>query len=193
MTGKTLLEVEMKFPARDLAATRAKLLALGAVSDGETLEVDTYLTHPSRDFALTDEAFRVRVAANTACLTYKGPKIDTTTKTRREIEVPLKDATCAEDALSLAEALGFHSRARVEKRRETFILSRAETTLHVLLDQVRDVGAFVEIEMIVAAHALDAARGSVQDLARELGLEHSERRSYLELLLARSQPRVVTP
>ena len=50
------------------------------------------LLRPSaRDFAATDEALRIRRVGDANFVTYKGPKLDQSTKTRREIEVPLAD------------------------------------------------------------------------------------------------------
>ena len=45
---------------------------------------------PCRDFAQTDEALRIRTVGDTSFVTYKGPKLDATTKTRRELELPLR-------------------------------------------------------------------------------------------------------
>ena len=54
---------------------------------GEPAEqVDTYFSHPARDFAATDEALRIRSIDQENFVTYKGPKLDATTKTRREID-----------------------------------------------------------------------------------------------------------
>lgn len=82
-------EVEQKFWVDDLRAVERELAQLG-VRLGEVIEqVDCYFAHPARDFAETDEALRIRRSGSDCFLTYKGPKIDATTKTRQEIEIPL--------------------------------------------------------------------------------------------------------
>ena len=53
-------EVEIKFRDADHAAIARALLGLGA-EPGEAVEQeDVYLAHPSRDFAASGEAFRLR-------------------------------------------------------------------------------------------------------------------------------------
>ena len=76
------IEVEEKFPVADLAQIEAKLAQMGVVAGESRIEIDLYFAHPARDFSATDEALRIRRIGSTGCLTYKGPKIDTTTKTR---------------------------------------------------------------------------------------------------------------
>ena len=95
-------EVEQKFPVADMRAIREGLAALGAEVAAPQEEVDLYFAHPVRDFAATDEALRLRQKGPQNRITYKGPKIDTTTKTRREIELPLAPdpASPSESALS---------------------------------------------------------------------------------------------
>ena len=56
-------EVEMKFPVAEMAGLESKLARLGATVAASQTEVDTYFAHPSRDFARTDEALRIRRGA----------------------------------------------------------------------------------------------------------------------------------
>ena len=61
-----------------------------------------------RDFAQTDEALRIRQVSGANQITYKGPKIDEATKTRREIEIPLAPGTdLVTKYQELLEAIGF--------------------------------------------------------------------------------------
>ena len=99
-------EVEQKFPVGDLAGVEARLSALGAAVSEPREEVDLYFAHPARDFAATDEALRIRRVGESNCITYKGPKIDRTTKTRREIELAIPSGAEVPDAWQeLFEAL----------------------------------------------------------------------------------------
>ena len=113
-------EVELKFPVSDVARLEKRLAEIGAsISDGET-EVDVYFAHPGRDFARTDEALRIRRKGSQNYVTYKGPKIDVTTKTRHEIELPLPpDEHTAVAWTGLLEALGFKAAGEVRKSRRT--------------------------------------------------------------------------
>ena len=113
-------EVENKFPVTDLSRLTEQLEALGAQFDEVIDQVDMYFAHPVRDFAVTDEALRIRRIGDTNLITYKGPKIDQATKTRRELELPLAaGAERVEQYAELLVALGFRTVAEVRKRRRT--------------------------------------------------------------------------
>jgi adenylate cyclase class 2 len=177
-------EVEMKFRVPTGRSPETLLAQIQAEPSGKKFQSDYYFNHPSRDFALTDEALRLRDEDGRIHITYKGPKLDANTKTREEIEIPLGLTTSDVPQLAqLLTKLGFRQVAVVRKSRNEFQLlwENAQTTLSI--DQVDGLGHFVEIEQVVDQNHLDAARQSVQNLARHLGLDASERRSYLELLL----------
>lgn len=176
-----MYEVELKVPA-DLGAVRDRLEALDADARGTVEQVDTYLDHPARSFAQTDEALRVRRAGDAAVLTYKGPKVDAGSKTRRELETGVDDAGAAEAVL---EALGFEPVARVEKRRERYSLDGFAVTL----DTVEAVGEFVEVEAEGEEAEIDELRAGAEAVLERLGLDPGDqiRTSYLELLLDASE------
>jgi adenylate cyclase, class 2 len=189
-------EVEQKFPLADIAALENALAALRASISQPHSEVDLYFAHPARDFAKTDEALRIRCKGSAAYITYKGPKIDATTKTRQEIELPLaadgeSTGTSAEESATawrgLLEKLGFSPVAEVRKsRRKAFVLWQGRR-IEVSLDDVEQVGTFAELELVVDAAELEPAKACIASLAAHLGLAASERRSYLELLLTQTQ------
>ena len=71
-------------------------------------QVDRYFNHPARDFGVTDEAFRIRSVGDANCVTYKGPRIDSVTKTRREIEVSFAEGSDAASQMTdIWQSLGF--------------------------------------------------------------------------------------
>lgn len=176
-------EVEQKFPVDDLAAIEAGLVALGARFESAVEQVDRYFAHPSRDFARTDEALRIRQTEAQCYVTYKGPKVDPATKTRREIELPLGGtAEAAAQWTSLLEALGFQGVAEVRKRRRPARLAWQSAEIKIALDRVEGAGTFVEFELPASAEGLEQARSQILSLAAALGLSNAERRSYLELL-----------
>jgi len=180
-------EVEQKFPVDDLAGVAERMEALGATIGEAQVEVDLYFAHPVRDFAETDEALRIRRKGQKHFITYKGPKIDRTTKTRREIDLPLPaEAGTFEAWRGMLEALGFSPVGEVRKSRRKAHITWQDRDVECSLDEVDRVGTFVELELIVDDKQLDAARTCIGSLAEELGLFASERRSYLELLLGRT-------
>jgi adenylate cyclase class 2 len=179
-------EVEQKFKVPDLTAIAERLIALGAKPGEPQLQVDQYFNHPARDFGQTDEALRIRRVGENNYLTYKGPKLDATTKTRREIEAPIGvGESTAEQFAELLELLGFRRVAEVRKRRRHATLVRSDRTIEIVLDDVEHVGSFVELECVTDETHMEAAKEAIASLANELGLRENERKSYLEQLLGR--------
>jgi adenylate cyclase, class 2 len=178
------IEVEQKFRAAHTSELLARLERLGAVFDEPIVQVDQYFAHPARDFAKTDEALRIRRVGERNFVTYKGPKLDATTKTRRELELPLMPGEqSAEEFAELLEALGFSRVREVQKTRRVTHVRWQGGDVEVALDDVDRLGQFVELEIVTESDPT-AARELVASLAAEFGLATVERRSYLELLLA---------
>lgn len=179
-----MVEVEQKFPVADFGALESRLREVGATPGETREEADHYFNAPDRDFARTDEALRIRRIGASNHVTYKGPKRDAHTKTRTEIEVPLAEGEqTAEDFARLLTKLGYRPVAVVRKRRQSYHVDRQGFPIEVTLDRVDRVGTFAELEIVVAEEQLDAARTTLLETAKELGLTASERRSYLEMFL----------
>jgi len=180
-------EVEQKFRVADSAAIARRLRELGAQEAGAIEQLDHYFNHPSRDFAHTDEALRLRQVGQSNFITYKGPKLDATTKTRRELELPLSPGS---DALAqyaeLLTALGFRPVAQVHKTRRRYHLAWQGREIEIALDNVSGLGDFIELELSADEDGLELAKPAIASLAATLGLTQSERRSYLELLFAKA-------
>ncbi len=180
-----LYEVENKFPVADIARWQQRLEAYAVQWHDPIEQADLYFAHPARDFAATDEALRIRRVGETNVITYKGPKIDQSTKTRRELELPL--ASGGQYAAQYAEllvALGFRQVAEVRKHRRNGVIRWRSWSVQVALDQVERVGEFMELEIAARSEQLTDAQAALRALAGELGLPAPQRRSYLELLLA---------
>jgi adenylate cyclase class 2 len=179
------IEVEQKFRASHSAELLARLKCLGAVVEAPMMQVDEYFAHPARDFARTDEALRIRRVGEQNFVTYKGPKLEATTKTRHELELPLTPGPqAAQTFAELLAALGFSSVREVRKTRRVAKTLWCRSAIEVALDDVDGLGQFVELEIVAEAPDLAAGREALASLAVELGLKDVERRSYLELLLA---------
>ncbi len=143
---------------------------------------DTYFRHPCRDFAETDEALRIRIRRFNghfeAFITYKGPKIDENSKTRKEIEVPISDP---DKHLEILESLGFEEVLTIEKTREKYY---ADKGIVISLDEVEGLGKFIEIEALSNdTESITATVNRLKKILKDLGVEKFERRSYLELIL----------
>ncbi len=185
MSGTQQFEVEQKFPlSSGVDAFIRRVLELGAEEHREIQQADRYFNHPVRDFAVTDEALRIRSVGDQNWLTWKGPKIDAKTKTRREIELPLGDgSTTTEQLGEVLQILAFHPVAIVRKRRREFSLQRDGRKFEVVVDDVEGLGCFAEVEVVTDREGLEAAQQAVIQLGETLGLPGTERRSYLALLL----------
>lgn len=177
-------EVEQKHRVEDAAALMARLAEQGVTLQPAVIQSDQYFAHPARAFAKTDEALRIRTSGDENFVTYKGPKLDSTTKTRKELELPLhSDDDGGKQFAELLAALGFTPVTTVRKRRRKFPINHAGHEVEGSLDDVDGLGTFVELELVADEASLDEAKQVISDLARDLNLGTSERRSYLELLL----------
>ena len=202
-----MYEVEQKYPLADVAAVEAALARLGATWHATVEQVDRYFNHPCRDFAATDEALRLRRTDQALAITWKGPRLDATAKTRRELELPLAEAAVPAAAVAeaavpaaapsqaavpatldswteLLEALGFRQVREVAKQRRVAHVAWQGAAIEVALDHVAGLGNFLELELQADAAGIAVAAARIESLARELGCTAAERRSYLEMLIA---------
>jgi len=190
----TQFEIEQKFSVPDLENCRNRILNLFEVDgQSEVHQTDQYLFHPVRDFAVTDEAFRIRTIQvagqeDRICLTYKGPRIKSLTtsddfKTRREIEVPFISHLESETKLhELFSVLGFQPATVVEKHRERLQVTLHEWDVEFALDEVEGLGAFLEVEVVTSEEHIAAAQEILAAIAQQLGLSDAITDSYLEML-----------
>jgi adenylate cyclase class 2 len=179
-----MYEVEQKHLVTDVRQLEERLAERGVEIGPPVIQSDCYFAHPCRDYSQTDEAIRIRTIGEQSFVTYKGPKLDTTTKTRHELELPL--ATSDGDGAKFSELLqllGFKPVAVVRKRRRKFRIESGGCRVEGALDAVEHVGTYAELELMADESGLDNAKRTISSLAIELELGLSERRSYLELFL----------
>ena len=178
-------EVEQKFHVSDADVLRKRLASIGAVEREEQNHIDTYFNHPSRDFAETREAFRIRRVDGVPMVTYKGQKLPGTIKARRELEWRLDPGDADGSKMEqLLEHLSFRRVASVGKRRRCYSLPGQFAAMDVVIDDVDRLGCFAEIEMVVNdSKEIESARSRIADLAERLSLHEPEARSYLSMTL----------
>jgi adenylate cyclase class 2 len=186
-----IFEVEVKVAVDDKRVMQKKLIESGAEVLNSEVQIDIYFEHPCRTFVETDEAVRIRTKSpledegpstsqDLKELTYKGPKIDKTTKTRIEYSVGIDDA---DQLTAILESLGFTPLTKITKRR-TFFELRGIT---ITIDDVEGVGLFLELESIAyQKKEMESAKRVIFELLDELGIDAKEtiRDSYLEMYLA---------
>ena len=182
-----MIEVEVKFAVPEGVDLGSLLQSRFGLTSGSCCEEsDEYFQHPCRDFDATDESLRIRRSDQAVTFTWKGPRLDLLTKTREEREISFEstDASVQEAGLrDILGALGFTSAGRVHKHRELFSVPWHDQIVTLSFDQVTGLRPFVELEIICEESQRAAATSALLSLADSLGLNQSERRSYLELVL----------
>jgi adenylate cyclase class 2 len=178
-----VFEIELKFPLLDPASLRQRLHTRGAVASAVVVEVDHYHNAPDRDFASTGEAVRVRQHGSQCFFTYKGKKQPGPVKTREELELPLEPGVTADTATKFLQHLGYKSVAVVRKQRQSYSLEHAGFSLTVCIDEVAELGTFVELEILSDDIRKTEAQAVLLTLADEWQLGAIEPRSYLRMTL----------
>jgi adenylate cyclase class 2 len=174
-----LFEVEVKAQVEDAAAIESRLLQIGVIFQKEIHQSDTYFQHPMRDFARTDEALRIRITDDKNYLTYKGAKIDSTSKTREEIELEVQEPF---KLVELLTKIGLIPIKKVVKSRKSYSFG----DITISLDNVEELGSYIELELAVSDKTqIPPARTRLFSLFKQLEIssKNFERRSYLELLM----------
>lgn len=174
-----MIEIEVKARVDDARKLERAIIAMGATPIGIENQADTYYNSQYNDFGKTDEALRIRAQNGKYFLTYKGPKMDSVSKTRKEFQVGINDADIMGKILT---SLGFFPVATVTKKRKSFRLG----DFIIALDDVRNLGNFMEIE--IAVNDSKKYEEKVELIFRfieKLGIsrESTIRSSYLEMVL----------
>jgi adenylate cyclase class 2 len=186
------IEVEVKIPIENRKSVENALHRIGAQRLNSETQVDVYFDHPARAFQETDEALRLRSRhpdvdgdeSDNAIpaqyeLTYKGPKLESRSKSRVELSVHISNI---DSARSILENLGFKYVATISKRRVFYTVD----SIAISVDDVEDVGLFLELERVVASRRdMNPALDMIFNLIERLGLDsnNSIKTSYLELFL----------
>jgi adenylate cyclase class 2 len=181
-------EVEKKFWLPVVEQTLQLLEGLGVELAPGNDQVDKYYNHPARDFVKTDEVLRLRSVGSENFITYKGARIDSTTKTRRELELPLHDGNYLHDFEQLLVVLGFQPIMTIHKFRRKAEFQWECYPIEVSLDEIDQLGSFIELETTSDLKHLERAKKALESLALALKLDRQERRSYLELMLNQLGP-----
>ena len=176
-----MIEVEVKAKINSFKEIEGKLAQIGAKKIKKEFQEDIYFNSHVVDFAKTDEALRIRTTRQNdetnIFITYKGPKIDKASKTRKEIEMGIADSGQCSD---IFEAIGFKRIRTVRKNRQYYAYKNFE----ISLDDIEGLDPYMEIEIALDdGEDYSKAQKSIFDLFEELGItEGFERTSYLELL-----------
>ncbi|MHA1719507.1 MAG: class IV adenylate cyclase [Promethearchaeota archaeon] len=192
-----MFEVETKIKIIDLELLKKKLVQLKAKKSAILDQMDTYYNYPveSRDFSKTDEALRLRKTTEfdprtqkktkeEVDLTYKGPKLDNTVKTRVEHVCHVFEADKIEDIL---KALSFKKIITLNKHREVYDLHYNGSDIEVLIDTIENLpGSYFEAEIMVKDEKLlDVYQHTLISFIKECGYSKEDilPKTYLEMVL----------
>ena len=171
------IEIEAKLKVDSVEGVRERLMELCAEFVAELAQEDVLFDDENGTLTKADSCVRLRRQTRQGetkyILTYKGAKEKSSFKRRREIEIEVSDADSTEIILS---ALGYEKRLTVEKNRSLWRLGECE----VALDQLKQLGGFVEIE--------GPNEKVIADVQKSLNLEHLRHipKSYASLITEKS-------
>lgn len=188
-----MLEVEVKVKIDDQNQSKTGnndfknigeiLLDLGFTKEESVFEKDTYFNGKTKDLRASDMALRIRENRNldsgevVFLLTFKGPKIDDSTMTRQETEFEIPSF---EHGKMLLDGLDYFVAGEVEKTRISYI----KDDITCCVDLVKNLGKFLEIEIMAEEEEYDLAISRIKELLGKLGLSLDDtiRNSYLSML-----------
>lgn len=177
-----MIEVEIKVLVKNKEDLEKKLLQAGFVKSDLLKESDFYFDNEFGNIRKSDQALRIRNCENLTTnltenfITYKGPKMDEISMTRKELEMKIESA---ETGKAILHSLGYVAFPPVIKLRQHF--QQGEIT--ACLDQVENLGEFLELEIIVQQER-EKALEKIISLLHELGYQSEEiiKTSYLSML-----------
>jgi putative adenylyl cyclase cyaB len=173
---KKLLEIERKRQLTgDAKGLIKQLESIGFELQSSRREIDTYYSRPDVDFMQTVECLRIRQRDGFAEITYK-PATTTATHTANDViikpetNLPIqpKDTAIAKQLLA---NLGMVRLVEVNKYRRSFQSSDFPQAT-VAIDEIKDAGTFVEVEVL--SNDETSALAMISDIETKLGLESAE-------------------
>lgn len=176
-----MIEIEIKSKINNEKTAIEKINQLGGIYSHTEIQKDIYFNAPDKDYKKTDEALRIRQIpfddSEKYILTYKGPKLNSETKTRKELEVEIDDIDTMTNILI---ELGFKKSAYVSKLRKIYNYEDYTITI----DTLEKIGSYMEIEYVTDnENEINTIQEKIMNLFEKMNItEGFEKRSYLELL-----------
>ena len=172
-TEYTVLEVERKRTFTGNVDTFiATLRAYGFTQANQLHENDTYYSRPDVDFMQTVECLRVRERDGFAEVTYKPATSQATSANDGAIMKPETNLSIAPNSAATAKQLlvnlGMIELVTVTKFRRAFTSAAYPNTV-IAIDEIIDVGTFIETEVTLADKA--AALQTINELERLLDID----------------------
>ena len=179
-----MIEVEIKLQVENKEKIEHDLQKLGFIPGYLVKESDIYFNSDTNDLRKRDMALRVRCCENLttgeteAVMTFKGPKLDQVSMTRKELETEISNPLVCQEILQL---LGYVLIYPVRKFRQYYHLENVTACV----DQVEKLGDFLELEIIAEEEKeRENALLQIEEILETLGyrIEDTIRTSYLSML-----------
>lgn len=184
-----MIEVEIKIKIKDANLVEENLQKLGFSKGDFVKEADLYFDNQDHQIKNSDSALRIRSSENitlnqnTYFLTYKGPKLDQVSNTRKELEIQIEEGQKGKEILM---SLGYSLIYPVIKTRQHYQLGK----ITACLDQVENLGIFLEMEVIVPSECeKENALEQLFSFLQKLGFRPEDvvKTSYLTMLLSKME------
>ncbi|TFG02527.1 MAG: class IV adenylate cyclase [Promethearchaeota archaeon] len=201
-----MIEVEIKAKVLDPEELVKKFKNQEGKYKISFIHEDTYFNMPEglRDFKKTDEALRIRKSIEynknsdsskqniNYFLTYKGKKLDKTTKTRNELETKLENGDSVKEIFN---TLGFRKIFTVKKKRDLYEFNFKGYIIEALIDFIPILKEhFIEVEIMSESNdRLEESKNILFEFLNlfEIKKEESIRKSYLELIADRFRRKLI--
>lgn len=174
-----MIEVESKVSVKPsmIGKIRTRAREIGKYARKE-FKVDDYYTLESLD-SYPEKSFRIRRADGYYVINYKNPiSYEKGVHAKNEVEFKVSDI---KDFLKTIKDLGFRKFVRKEKRCEIYKIKK---NFQIELNNVKNLGWFVEIEYLTNAAGIGKARDEVARVFKMLGFGEKDivKKGYTKLL-----------
>lgn len=200
-----MIEVEIKLPLSGRMSPEELEKSLkdqGFLYLSHIQETDTYFDNEAGEIRSSNQALRIRMETNLSTgktvgmVTFKGKLVDKTTATREEYETEVADPMTMHRIL---HSLGYRDAQPVVTKERTMLTrsvpidrSLPNTCITACIDKVRDLGDFLELEVLVETEdQKPLALQCIEDVLSSIGfsLEDTVRTSYLSQLQKKMEGR----
>jgi adenylate cyclase class 2 len=163
------VEVELKFPLKNARELIQELNKIAKLKQQNIFQKDTYYVPAHRDFLAKKypyEWLRIRETKQSVTLNYKHwyPENSKEAYHCDEFETKIEDVTALK---KIFERLNFKEIITVEKTRSVWMYKNVE----IAIDDVKDMGFFIELEAKNDFKDVDEAKKVLYDALKKLGAE----------------------
>jgi len=156
------MEIEIKAQFEDKEKLKENLRKIGAKEEKIKHQIDEYYNHPSRDTRKTNEYIRLRYKPGEIKGVF-AHHVNIADGVNKEYEVEVADINVLKQIL---KNFGFPLLGVIDKKRETYKFNEFSITI----DEVKDIGNFLEIEVDGEEHEIDAKKASCIEMLKKIGL-----------------------